>query len=127
MSEQPATYRARHLLPLSQLPPAQPRPRGGSRPYRLGASAERELVREFFVNGALCIRSSGSAGPYDLCVVLPGGGRLLQVKKCGVTPSEATIVRWLGQMPDVPDGWSAELWYRTPRGWSSIAKQGRVP
>jgi len=126
MSETTEVYRVRHLLPLSQLPPAQPKPRGGARPYRLGADAERALAREFFIDGRLVMRSSGSCGPFDLAVILPDGGRLLQVKMCGVTPTEATIARWLESMPPVPPGWSAELWYRTSAGWRSLTKQGRV-
>ena len=127
MSEQIAVYRPRRLPLTGVVTAPSTKPRGGSSYYRRGSRAERELLQQLQQDGLLAIRSSGSHGPFDLVVVTAGGGRLLQVKKCGVTPSEATIVRWLGQMPDVPDGWSAELWYRTPRGWSSIAKQGRVP
>ena len=116
----------RHLLPLAELPPAQPRARGGSRPYRRGADAERRLVRELAFDNALVLRSTGSAGPFDLAVVLPNGGRLLQCKLTGTTPTAGQIQRWLDAMPDVPNGWSSELWIRTARGWESIVKEGRA-
>jgi hypothetical protein len=116
------------LLSERQLPPAQPKARGGNRPYRRGAVAERQLLHDLQAAGDLAVRLAGSAGPYDLYVLLPGGGRLLQVKLCSASPTEGQIGRWLAALPEVPSGWTAELWYRTPRGWQAIVKDaGTVP
>lgn len=125
MSERQAAYVTRRRLPGMAGLPAQPKPRGGNKPYRVGADAERELVREFFLDGALALRSAGSAGPFDIAVCLPNGGRLLQVKWCGTAPTPYQIAAWLAHLPPVPDGWTAELWYRTPRGWQSVMKEDR--
>ncbi len=102
------------------------KPHGGSSYYRRGSRAERELLRQLQQDGLLAIRSSGSHGPFDLCVITAGGGRLIQCKLCGAVPTEATVRRWLDAMPPVPPGWSAELWYRTGAGWRAIVKQGRA-
>lgn len=71
--------------------------------------------------------SAGSGGPFDLVVILPGGGRLLQCKLCRETPTAGQIGRWLEALPDAPDGWSAELWVRTARGRQSYSSTTTAP
>lgn len=113
----------RHILPLAQLPPAQPKARGGRQPYRRGATAERQLLRDLQQGGVLALRSAGSAGPFDLAVCLAGGGRLLQVKLKSASPTEAQLQRWLEALPEVPSGWSSELWLKTTgHDWRVIVK-----
>lgn len=115
MSERVTRYHLPGLATVAALPKA----RGGRRPYRRGSDAERALLRDLQQDGALALRSAGSGGPYDLAVILPHGGRLFQCKLVSASPTEGQIARWLAALPPVPDGWSSELWVRTPRGWQS--------
>lgn len=117
MSERVTRY---HLPGLASVPTV-PKPRGGNRPYRRGADAERQLLRELQQAGCLAVRSSGSAGPFDLYVPLPGGGRALQCKCAGTEPTEGQIGRWLAALPEVPAGWTRELWVKVAgKGWRQI-------
>lgn len=48
--------------------------------YQTGARLEREVANALRRKGAIVIRSAGSKGAFDLCVIYAGRVRLLQLK-----------------------------------------------
>jgi Holliday junction resolvase len=66
------------------------KPRGGARPYRKGAAAERRVQRALEADGWLVTRQPKSQSPYDLmCMDRVGYVHLVQCKsKNYLTPSE---------------------------------------
>jgi hypothetical protein len=70
------------------------KPRGGARPYRKGAAAERRVQRALEADGWLVTRQPKSQSPYDLMCVHPLGLiDLVQVKsKPYLPPSERKVL-----------------------------------
>lgn len=115
----------RRLLPLAQLPPAQPQPRGGARPYARGSRAERELLGELRHAGRVAFRSAGSAGPFDVYALGPGGGSAYQVKLVTARPTDGQIARWLAALPALPDGWQGAVAVKVAGGaWTFYRPDG---
>jgi hypothetical protein len=61
--------------------------RGGARPYRKGAEAERRVQKALEANGYLVTRQPKSQSPYDLMAMDESGCvHLIQVKSKGYLP-----------------------------------------
>ncbi len=83
--------------------------------YSRGARVERLLARAMEARGYLVIRSAGSRGPIDLCVLNLDDVRLIQVK---ATQPDSQTLEALRKLQERLPAYSVELWqYLGRRRW----------